>query len=161
MEFAGMGVELGEQIDRLAAVDLGNQTGRKQRKSQRVRPTRIPLVDRRLGEWGEWMLSEGMCAGTAVGRSPLYSIMQNMGETIRGTNPSEGAMPDDVYDVDRVVNRLDEGDQEVVRLQYLNLSLTLSERAERMGLKARAFNERVAKVHQKIFMELKPSKRKG
>ena len=109
-------VSVQEQVERLAAVDLTKQDLRKARR-KRVRPTMIPLVDRRLRAWGEWVLSEGRSDGMVCGRSPL-----------------------------------------VVSLQYLELSLSMAERAERVCVKTRAFNERVAKVHQKIFVQLKPSK---
>lgn len=150
-------VSVQEQVERLAAVDLTKQDLRKARR-KRVRPTMIPLVDRRLRAWGEWVLSEGRSDGMVCGRSPLHSIIENMGESIRGTNPAAGSMPDDIYDVDRIVMGLEEGERQVVSLQYLELSLSMAERAERVCVKTRAFNERVAKVHQKIFVQLKPSK---
>lgn len=145
-----------EQIDRLAAVDLSKQEARKARRSsQRVRPKMLPMVDRRLQEWAQWWASEGCARGGVSGQSPLYALMKNKGEVIRGSGTVDGSMPDDIYDMDRVVNRLDDPDRRVVSLQYVHLDLTPDQRAAELSLGRRAFYERVAKVHQKIFFMLK------
>ena|GEM_PF-385609 len=153
MENSGMGIDVSvaEQINRLAAVDLGEAS-----KLKKVRKSNLlPKIDSRLVVWGEWVLSNNRSYDSQAGGSMLGALMDSCGELIRGTNPSAGSMPDDVYDTAKAVEGLGDQLRMVVEQQYQNLSATPVQRAEECGCSAKTFYRRLAKAHNEILFMLK------
>lgn len=141
-----------------AVVEQGLAAKRKGPKRQGL----IPVIDRKLQNWGEWTLrNEDSGAGEAAGVSMLGKLIDGQGVLIRSTDPSAGSMPDEVFDVGRAVERLPVKLQQVVEAQYLDLTATHQQRAESCGCAYKTFYRRLAEAHQRILFSMKAPSQSG
>ncbi|WP_028302632.1 hypothetical protein [Oceanospirillum beijerinckii] len=123
------------------------------------RKGKIPVIDQRLDTWARWRLANDDRGRiqTSSG-SVLGALMAGGGEVIRGANPCAGSMPDDIFDTDRAVQRLDMKLRMVVEVQYLDGISTKQEKASKCGCAPMTFYRRLADAHQKILFLLKSPK---
>lgn len=134
-------------------------------EAKRIGPKRtglIPVIDRRLNTWGQWRLAndENGQIQSSCG-SMLGALIAGGGEIIRSTDPSADSMPDDIFDTDRVVQKLEPKLRMVVEAQYMDLMSTRAEKGNQCGCSSKTFYNRLVVAHGQILFLLKSPLYKG
>jgi len=134
-------------------------------KPKRIGPKHvglIPVIDRRLDTWGQWRLeNDGGGRIQSSWGSMLGALIAGGGEIIRSTDPSAGSMPDDIFDTDRVVQKLEPKLRMVVEAQYMDLLSTRVEKGNQCGCSSKTFYNRLVAAHGKILFLLKSPSHAG
>lgn len=115
----------------------------------------IPVIDHRLDTWGRWRLSNDRERVQATYGSTLGALIAGGGELIRSTNPNFGSMPDDIFDTDRAVQKLELKLRMAVEVQYMDFISTRNEKAAKCGCSSKTFYNRLGQAHQQILFLLR------
>jgi len=143
-------VSLQEQIKRLEALEL---EGKRHENTVRMRRRRQMLAaNRRLQIWAEW--SVGARRGDTAYISSPASAMAGLGVLSQGTRGQVSGMPDDIYDTDRAVALLSNEQRQVLEMEYFSHSLLQRQRAEKLNISLRCYEDRLRKARQQVYCYL-------
>lgn len=143
-----------EQVARLESVDLDAlKATQLAEKHERML---ILGIDRRLVAWAEWLYSAERRKVSVGGcGSVMGALVDSQGVFARSTNPNSGGMPDDIYDIDRLVRGLPADEGQVVRVNYLQSENGQVANAAACGMSERTFRRKLRGAQQKILFSLK------
>jgi hypothetical protein len=109
----------------------------------------IPSVDNKLIRWAEFInQDEGQSAGCNI----IAKAMASGGLIVRSTNPDIGSLPDDVYDLDKLVKKLPVNLKTAVIEHYLHCDSLESQRLLACNCSRRTYFRRIASAHAALMM---------
>ena len=116
----------------------------------------IPSMDLKLIRWAEYINQD---AGQSTGCNIIAKAMASGGLIVRSTNPEIGCLPDDVYDLDKLIKKLEAKLSIVVQEHYLNASSTLEQRLRACACANGTYYRRLSKAHYSLlFLGKKPER---
>ncbi len=104
----------------------------------------IPSVDAKLIRWGEFTNRE---EGQSTGCNSIAKMMMSGGVVVRSTNPDTGSLPDDVYDLDKLIKKLPENLKTVVIEHYLHCDSLEEQRLLACNCSRTTYYRRLASAH--------------
>jgi hypothetical protein len=116
----------------------------------------IPSMDAKLIRWAEFV---SQSAGQGTGANIIAKAMASGGLIVRETNPDAGSLPDDVYDLSKMIDSLEDTLSMVVREHYLNIPSMLEQRLKACGCSSGAYYRRLSKAHYALlYLSKRPNK---
>lgn len=137
-------------------------------KRVRPEPKAMPWIDGRLRRWAECLPCDaGMggsgALGASYGNSVLAGVIAGQGVVIRSTADSP-SIPDDVYEVDRVMRELEAEEPDLFAVlyeHYQHADAVEEVRVARCGCARRTYFRRLAQGHGAVAFKLKRKDGRG
>ncbi len=125
-----------------------------QQQKARQEPKTIASIDAKLVRWAEWRMEGAGRPGMLGGGNTIAALMAGGGQITRSTAPQDSA-PDDIYDTDRAVSRIDAQLQQVVTEHYLHSDASETVRLVQCGCSRATYYRRLATAHHQVLFLLK------
>ncbi|MEM5529566.1 hypothetical protein WN093_12135 [Gammaproteobacteria bacterium AS21] len=118
----------------------------------------IPSMDAKLIRWAEFV---SQSAGQSTGANIIAKAMASGGMIVRATNPDIGSLPDDVYDLGKLIEGLEKNLRVVVHEHYLNVPSMLEQRLKACGCSNGTYYRRLSKAHYALlYLSKRPSRKR-
>ena len=101
-------------------------------------------MDAQLIRWAEQINQE---LGQSTGSNMIAKAMEGGGLIVRSTNPDIGSLPDDVYDLDKLIKKLPKNLKTVVTEHYLHCDSSENQRLLACNCSRTTYYRRIASAH--------------